>query len=92
VLAAPGYPEAPRTGDGIEGFRKASEESGIRLYCAGIAAGPGESLVTAGGRVLAVEATAPSVAAARRRVYESVPLLSWPGMKYRTDIAAAAAA
>jgi phosphoribosylamine--glycine ligase len=92
VLASPGYPDDPRTGDRIEGFGKVSEDPGIRVYCAGVAAGEDGALVTAGGRVLAVEATGPTVGAARRRVYETVPFLSWPGMKYRTDIAAAAAA
>jgi phosphoribosylamine-glycine ligase len=41
--------------------------------------------------VLAVGATGPSLAAARSRVYEAVAVLSWPDVKYRTDIAADAA-
>jgi phosphoribosylamine--glycine ligase len=90
VLAAPGYPDAPRTGDLIEGFDKAGEDPDIRIYCAGITAAHDGSLVTGGGRVLAVEATAATVGGARQRVYEAVSLLSWPDMKYRTDIAAAA--
>jgi phosphoribosylamine---glycine ligase len=92
VLASPGYPDRPVTGDRIGGFDKVSDDPGIRLYCAGVGAAEDGALVTAGGRVLALEATGPTVAAARHRVYEAVSLLSWPGMKYRTDIAAIAAA
>lgn len=92
VLAAPGYPEAPQTGHGIDGFEAASGIEGIQLFAAGVGPGAGgRGLVTAGGRVLAVGATGPSLAAARSRVYEAVAVLSWPDVKYRTDIAADAA-
>ncbi len=42
--------------------------------------------------MLGVAATGADIDAARRRVYQAVPAVSWPGMHYRTDIAAAAAA
>ncbi len=87
VLAAGGYPEAPRTGDPIEGLAG----RGAHLYCAGVAAGGPTGLVTAGGRVLSVGATGPTLAAARQGAYDLVPAISWTGMQYRTDIAAAAA-
>jgi phosphoribosylamine--glycine ligase len=92
VLAAPGYPEAPRTGEVIDGFAAASEIEGIQLFAAGVGKAPGGGgLVTSGGRVLAVGATGPSLTAARKQVYDAVPVLSWPDVKYRTDIAAEAA-
>jgi phosphoribosylamine--glycine ligase len=47
--------------------------------------------VTAGGRVLAVTGSGPTLAAARDRAYEAVSLISWPGRHYRTDIAREAA-
>jgi phosphoribosylamine--glycine ligase len=88
VLAAPGYPSAPQLGSPIAGLVTAAALPGVQLYCAGV----GEGLVTAGGRVLGVGATAPGIDAARRRAYGAVSAVSWPGMHYRTDIAAAAAA
>jgi phosphoribosylamine--glycine ligase len=47
--------------------------------------------VTGGGRVLGVGATGPTIAAARQRAYDAIPILSWAGMTYRHDIAGAAA-
>ena len=92
VLAVEGYPESPRTGAVIAGIDAAEALDGVTVYCAGVAAGAraGE-LVTAGGRVLNVTGQAPTIAAARERAYEGVGRISWPGMQFRTDIAAAAA-
>ena len=97
VCAAEGYPAAPRTGDLIAGLERAREVPGVTVFCAGVGAGdgrtvPSESLVTGGGRVLNVCGRGPDVAVARDRAYEAVRQLSWPGMTYRTDIAAAEAA
>ncbi len=92
VLAVAGYPESPRPGDVITGIDEAEALDGVAVYCAGVAAGDraGE-LVTAGGRVLNVMARGSTIAAARARAYEGVGRISWPGMQFRTDIAAAAA-
>jgi len=92
VLAAPGYPEAPRTGQPISGIKEVSQLHRIQLFASGIAKAPETGdLVTAGGRVLGVGATGPSVADARRQVYAALPLVHWDGMTYRHDIAALAA-
>ncbi len=91
VLAAPGYPEAPRTGDRIEGFAAAAAIEGIDLFAAGVGR-DGADLVTSGGRVLGVGASGPTLSAARKKVYEAVPVVSWPEVRYRKDIAADAAA
>ena len=92
VLAVEGYPESPRAGDLITGIDAAEALDGVTVYCAGVTAGarPGE-LVTAGGRVLNVIARASTLTTARERAYEAVGRISWPGMQFRTDIAAAAA-
>ena len=87
VLAAPGYPASPQLGAPISGLVAAAALPGVQLYCAGVAAG-GEGLVTAGGRVLGVGATGVDIDSARRRAYGAVSALTWPGMHYRTDIAA----
>ena len=97
VCAAEGYPTAPRTGDVITGVGRAREVDGVTIFCAGVGtaddhAAPAGSLVTGGGRVLNVCGRGPSVAVARDRAYEAVRHIHWPGMTYRTDIAAAEAA
>jgi phosphoribosylamine--glycine ligase len=99
VLASEGYPASPRTGDPIEGIA-AAEATGAVVFCAGVARagdgsaragdGPGDpapALVTAGGRVLAVTGSGPTVAAARDHAYRAAALISWPGRHHRTDIA-----
>jgi phosphoribosylamine---glycine ligase len=91
VLASEGYPTAPRTGDVIEGLADAAA-TGATVFCAGVARGDGGTggtadLVTAGGRVLDVTGTGPTVAAARDHAYRAVSLISWPGLHHRTDIA-----
>jgi phosphoribosylamine--glycine ligase len=92
VLAAEGYPAAPRTGDTITGLDAAAEVPGVIVFHAGTAAGdrPGE-VRTAGGRVLNVTALGATLADARARAYEAAGRISWPGMQYRRDIAGAAA-
>ncbi len=86
VLSSEGYPTAPRTGDVITGIADA-EATGATVFCAGVAAGPDGALVTAGGRVLAVTGSGPTVADARRHAYAAAGCISWPGSYHRTDIA-----
>jgi phosphoribosylamine--glycine ligase len=43
--------------------------------------------VTNGGRILNVTGCGPSVADARSRAYAACDLISFPGMRYRRDIA-----
>jgi phosphoribosylamine--glycine ligase len=87
ILAAPGYPDAPRTGQPIHGIEEAKKLTGIQLYAAGVTAAPEGGLCTGGGRVLGVGATGPSIEHARGQAYEAVSTISWEGMTYRRDIA-----
>jgi phosphoribosylamine--glycine ligase len=87
VLAAAGYPEKPRTGDPIV---LPAPEPGIHVFHAGTALSPTGQLVTAGGRVLAITAVAPSLADARRRSADYAARVAFDGKQYRTDIAARA--
>ncbi len=101
VMASEGYPESPRTGDGIAGLDAASRIEGVTVFHAGTApAGPGASdrqggaapaVITAGGRVLGVTALGPTIGEARSRAYRGVQAISWPGAHARTDIAQEAA-
>ena len=86
VLAAHGYPGTPREGDVIEGLAEAAA-TGAEVYHAGTAPGPGGTIVTAGGRVLAVSARGDSVEDARARAYAAAQLVTFEGRQMRGDIA-----
>ncbi|MFE9693388.1 phosphoribosylamine--glycine ligase [Micromonospora sp. NPDC005806] len=86
VVAAEGYPAAPRTGDVITGAdRPGVIHAGTRRDADGI-------LRSAGGRVLCGTATGPDLAAARDAAYALVRGIELAGSQHRTDIAAAAVA
>ena len=83
VLAAAGYPEAPRKGDEIHGLAK--NEDDFHVFHAGTAARHGR-VVTNGGRVLCVTALGDKVKIAAERAYEVVERIRFEGMQYRSDI------
>lgn len=85
VLAAEGYPESPAKGATIRGLDALPED--VLVFHAGTAR-EGNRTVTGGGRVLDLVALGDTVTAARERVYAAVAKVSWPGVQYRTDIAA----
>lgn len=87
VLAASGYPTAPRTGDPI--LVDGRPVPGTLILHAGTATN-GEQVVSAGGRVLSVVAVAEDLPAARRLAYEQIAHIRLPGSHYRSDIAAKA--
>jgi phosphoribosylamine--glycine ligase len=96
VLAAAGYPMNPRTGMVIEGLgddgQLATPIEGVRVFHAGTARPePGGPFVVAGGRVLAVTGTGPTIAEARRRAYAGADQITFDGVQRRDDIAARAA-
>ena len=90
VVAAEGYPGAPRTGDVIEGLADAEAVEGAYVLHASTAEAVDGSVVSAGGRVLSVTATGTDLAEARSRAYEAVGRLTLKGSHHRTDIALAA--
>ncbi len=91
VMASAGYPESSSKGDPITGIDEA-EALGCQVIHAGTAlvgSGPADgSLITAGGRVLAVVGLGEDVAAARAAAYAGVERIAFPGEQHRTDIAA----
>jgi phosphoribosylamine--glycine ligase len=91
VVASAGYPGAPRTGVSIEGVDEATLVPGVMVFHAGTAIDDEDRLVTAGGRVLAVTGTGPTIREARDRAYLGVEQIRFEGMQFRTDIAARAA-
>jgi phosphoribosylamine---glycine ligase len=89
VAAAEGYPVRVRSGDPIAGIAAANAIEGVTVFHAGTARSSDNEdvIVTSGGRVLDVTATAPTLTQARDRAYEAMALISWPGMHFRHDIA-----
>ncbi|MGC5332370.1 phosphoribosylamine--glycine ligase [Micromonospora sp. DT62] len=84
VVAAEGYPAAPRTGDVITG----AESPGI--IHAGTRRGADGALLSSGGRVLCATATGADLPAARDAAYALVAGVELAGAHHRTDIASAA--
>jgi len=83
VLAAQGYPAAPRQGDAITGVPVEAEDACV--FQAGTTLHNGQ-LQTSGGRVLCVTALADNVRLAQQRAYEVASGIHFDGMQYRTDI------
>lgn len=79
VMASEGYPEKYESGFEI----KMPEDKNI--YVAG-AKLDGEKLLTAGGRVLGVTETAPTLEDAIKKAYETVRTVSFDNAYYRNDI------
>jgi phosphoribosylamine---glycine ligase len=90
VVAAGGYPAAPRTGDVIGGLADAEAVDGVDVLHAGTRRDSAGQLVSSGGRVLSVTATGMALSQARDRAYEAVGRIRLDGGHYRHDIAAAA--
>lgn len=85
VLASGGYPGPYRTGLPISGLD--TVDSDILVFHAGTKRGEDGMVLTNGGRVLTIVATAPTLAEARERVYENAHRIHFEGVHYRTDIA-----
>src|SRR6185312_15848355 len=83
VMAAKGYPGDYAKGSEIRGLEEASEVA--QVFHAGTAAKDGK-IVANGERVLAVTATAPTIAEAQRRAYAAVDRIDWPEGFCRRDI------
>ncbi len=89
MLASAGYPQAYETGKPIGGLDDVDDD--VLVFHAGTKRTDDGRVVTNGGRVLAVTATAPTFAAAREKAYRNVARISFAGMHYRTDIGASEA-
>jgi len=83
VLAAPGYPEAPRTGGAISSIPTIESS---QIYHAGTMQS-GDSLLSTGGRVMTVTGIGADLTEARDRAYRAISQIELEGSFYRTDIA-----
>ena len=83
VMAAHGYPVAPRGGDRIDGLPEPCPDAIV--FHAGTSVDNGH-VVTAGGRVLCVTALGDSVKLAQQHAYQLVHGVRFDGAQYRRDI------
>lgn len=84
VMAAAGYPEAPRKGDVITGLPAEADDA--MVFHAGTQLNDAGQPVTSGGRVLCVTVLADSVRQAQQRVYDVTRGIHFDGMQFRRDI------
>nr|WP_202488144.1 phosphoribosylamine--glycine ligase [Streptomyces sp. SID5473] len=92
VVASHNYPDTPRTGDPITGLAEVAGQDAPHAYV--LHAGTrqdGDTVVSAGGRVLSVTATGKDLREARERAYAAVGRIGLDGSHHRTDIARDAA-
>ena len=85
VMASGGYPASYEKGKAIEGLEDASEDEDVIVFHAGTALDDGR-VVTAGGRVLGVTATADTIAKAIEKSYQAVKKIGFEGAHFRNDI------
>ena len=84
VMSSAGYPGPYRTGARIFGLDDVDDD--VTVFHAGTALDGDGEIVTSGGRVLAVAATAPSIGEARARAYDNVGRIRFKGAYWRADI------
>ncbi len=94
VVASAGYPGHYETGQPIDGLEIADLRAQVKIFHAGtrLDGRDGRRVLTAGGRVLSVVATAGDLREAVKEAYRAVALIRFQGAHYRTDIAAKATA
>ncbi|WP_431478450.1 phosphoribosylamine--glycine ligase [Massilia eburnea] len=84
VLAAAGYPDAPRKGDHIHGI--AAETADSVTFHAGTTDDADGKLITSGGRVLCVVGLGDNIKMAQKQAYEAVDKIGFEGVQFRRDI------
>ena len=87
VLASEGYPGSYEKGKVILGIEEAEALENVIVFHAGTKFNADGELVTNGGRVLNVVASADTFADARELAYEACDKINFEGKQYRRDIA-----
>jgi phosphoribosylamine--glycine ligase len=88
VLCSAGYPGVSAGGKAISGLTDAARVPGVEIFHAHTEQ-EGDRLLAAGGRVMVVTATAPSLSEALARAYEAANRIDFEGKHFRRDIGAA---
>ena len=87
ILASGGYPESYKTGYKIHGLQNGNLlEEDVEVYHAGTKIDKNGELLTAGGRVLGVTATAKTLQEALQKAYAATEKISFEDMHFRKDI------
>jgi phosphoribosylamine---glycine ligase len=84
VMAAAGYPQAPRRGDVITGLPGPGDDG--HVFHAGTERTADGHVRTSGGRVLCVTALGDSARTAQQRAYDMLNPISFDGAQWRRDI------
>lgn len=85
IAASSGYPGKYAVGKHIRGLQEAAAVEGVEVFHSGTQSG-NDGLISAGGRVLAVTATAGTLHQAANRAYRAMGMIHFDGMVYRRDI------
>jgi phosphoribosylamine--glycine ligase len=85
VAASGGYPGKYKSAVPITGVADADAMRDVKVFHAGTKL-EGKTLVTDGGRVLAVAALGDTIADAQKRAYQAMEKIHFEGMQYRKDI------
>ena len=93
VLAAAGYPEAPRKGDRIAGLNGVDNDvlvfhAATRAAQSSADGNGGTDFATDGGRVMTVVAVGDTLVEASHRAYANIERIHFDGRQYRSDLAA----
>jgi len=86
VMAAKGYPGSYSKGSIIRGIAGADSMPGVKIFHAGTSKNTHGDILSSGGRVLTVTASANSVEEAQRLAYAAVDKIDWPEGFCRRDI------
>lgn len=85
-VCSKGYPGAYEKGKVITGIEEAEKDPDIVVFHAGTKLDTKRNLLTNGGRVLGISATAPTLKQALDKAYQAIFKISFEGMQYRKDI------
>ena len=85
VAASGGYPDGFATGCEIRGIEGFPQDNGLTLFHMGTEY-RGDTVVTAGGRVLSVTAAADTAESAIYKAYQNISRITFENMYYRHDI------
>ena len=89
VLASGSYPGKFEKGKSISELTGVATQTGVQMFHAGTARS-GNSLVTSGGRVLGVTASADTLDTALSAAYRAIGHIHFDGMHFRKDIGSGA--
>ena len=86
VMAAEGYPGSYQKNTVISGINSANAVDGAYVFHAGTAKDDDGNIMSVGGRVLGVTASAETIAKAQEQTYKAVDQITWPEGFCRRDI------